>query len=238
MSPCSSWALDLKFDDIMQRIESAIQAQRRKRWSYPLHLLLRPLGYLEFTDVYSFDLTKPLPPLPVKADYSISRAGAAEIEEIATRLTRDEPPEVIRSLGRQEHHCFVAKLNGEVVAYNWIAFSAVQEEEYRCTPNEDDAICLNAYTAPVHRGKGLHYTLLLSMLHFAARQGKKTAYTAVSLLNKASWKSHVRMGWRHEFTICYFRPNFTIRRLPWLLRPGRYPIQLDWKRHSWQASKN
>lgn len=219
-----------------QRTGSGDQARRRRRWAYPLHLLLRPLGYLEFTDVYSFDLTGPIPPVKVPPNYVISPADDRDIEAIATTLIRDEPPGVIRSLWQQGHHCFVAKFNGEVVAYNWIAFSSVQEEEYRCDPNNEHAICLNAYTAPQHRGRGLHYMLLLSMLHFAAQAGKRAAYTAVSLLNEASWKTHIRMGWTHEFTICYFRPNFTLRRLPWLLTPGRYPIVLDWSRHSWQAA--
>lgn len=221
-----------------QQNESEIRARSRRRWSYPLHLLLRPLGYLEITDVYTFELTRPFAPVNARPDYPISQAADAEIEEIVAKLTRDEPAGVIRSLWEQGHHCFVAKFGGRVVAYNWIAFSTVQEEEYRCTPGARDAICLNAYTAPEHRGKGLHYMLLLSMLHFAARENRKTAYTAVSLLNEASWKSHVRMGWQHTFTICYFRPNFTIRRLPWVLKPGRYPIQVDWNHHAWIAAKN
>jgi L-amino acid N-acyltransferase YncA len=202
-----------------------------------LHLVLRPLGYLEFTDVHTFDLRPEPPQVTVRPGYTIVPATAADIEEIAANLRRDEPAGVLRTLFEQGHHCFVAKFDGRVVAYNWIAFGPVQEEEYRCTPAADQAICLNAYTVPEHRGKGLHYALLLSMLHFARASGKTSAYTAVSLLNETSWKTHVRMGWELAFTICYFRPNFTFGRIPWVIRPGRPPIALDWSSHSWIAAE-
>jgi GNAT superfamily N-acetyltransferase len=218
--------------------ESEAAARRRRKRAYPLHLLLRPFGYLEFTDVYSFDLRPDLPEVALRPGYTIEEAGAAEIDEIAVNLPRDEPAGVLRTLFAQGHHCFVAKCHGRVVAYNWIAFSEVQEEEYRCTPAPDEAICLNAYTAPDHRGKGLHYALLLSMLHFAKNAGKTSAYTVVSLLNETSWKTHVRMGWRLAFTIRYFRPNFTLSRAPWVLTPARAPVSVDWERHSWIAAKN
>ena len=217
-------------------LDSETTPRARRKRVYPLHLLLRPLGYLEFTDVYTFDLRPNLPEVRLKPGYTIVHASAADIDEIVASLPRDEPPGVLRTLFAEGHHCFVAKFDGRVVAYNWIAFAPVQEEEYRCTPAPDQAICLNAYTAPEHRGKGLHYALLLSMLHFAKEAGKTTAYTVVSLLNETSWKTHVRMGWRLVFTICYFRPNFTPRRIPWVLRPGRPPIVLDWSRHSWIAA--
>ncbi len=219
------------------RSENEAAARARRTRAYPLHLLLRPFGYLEFTDVYTFDLKAEPPAVRLKPGYAISEAGAAEIDEIVADLPRDEPAGVLRTLFAQGHHCFVAKFDGRVVAYNWIAFAAVQEEEYRCTPAPYQAICLNAYTAPGHRGKGLHYALLLSMLHFARSEGRSVAYTAVSLLNETSWKTHVRMGWRLEFTMCYFRPNFTFRRMPWVLRAGRPPIALDWQRHSWIAAE-
>jgi GNAT superfamily N-acetyltransferase len=216
---------------------SEAAARERRKRAYPLHLLVRPLGYLEFTDVYTFDLKPEPPAVTLKPEYTIGQAGAAEIDEIVASLPRDEPAGVLRTLFAQGHHCFVAKFDGRVVAYNWIALSEVQEEEYRCTPAPDQAICLNAYTAPDHRGKGLHYALLLSMLHFARDAGKTIAYTTVSLLNETSWKTHVRMGWRRAFTICYFRPNFTFRRMPWAIKPGRPPVALDWNRHSWIAAE-
>lgn len=223
------------YEDELSRESAARESfeDRRRMTALALHYPLRMLGYLEFTDVYSIDLAG-LPPVTQRpAGYEFGEAGAQEIDYICRELVRDEPPVVIRDLWDRGNHCFVARQNEQVVAYNWLALSEVQEEEYSIALEATDAFCLNAYTAPEHRGRGLHYTLLRNMLAFAADHGRSKAYTLVSLFNKSSWKSHVRMGWSREFTYCYFRPYFTLRRVPWSLTNARYPVRLDWSRHSW-----
>jgi hypothetical protein len=165
--------------------------------------------------------------------YRIAQADAADIIDIKDTLPRDQPPHVIEALWRGGHRCFAAKTEQRVVAYNWIAFSTVQEEEYAYEPRPGHAICLDAFTHSDHRGKSLHPLLLLSMLHFAASEGKTCAYTGASLYNVVSWKTHIRMGWRREFSFVWFRPYWTLRRLPWPLTKSRYPVRLDWTRHSW-----
>jgi len=217
--------------------ERAIRANRR-RWfvAQVLHWLTRPLGYLELTDIYKIELAE-LPPLFDVPGYTIKHADDADIAEITQRAHRGEPPAVIRNLWENGHHCFVAKFDGQVVAYNWIAFSAVQEEEYRYEPRAEHAICVDAYTFPGHRGKKLHLLLLLTMLHFASASGKTTAYTGGSLLNMASWKTHLRIGWQREFTFGWFRPHFTFTRRPWKLLPERYPLKFDWAHHAWLVAK-
>ena len=210
-------------------------ANRRRLLALCLHWLLRPLGDLECTDVFTIELSA-LPPLFQVAGYDIEQAGADEVAEITRNIMRDEPPAVLEALWAGGHHCFVAKFNRRVVAYNWIAFSAVQEEEYSYAPRPEHAICLDAYTVAGHRGKGLHYLLLLTMLHFAAKSGKSRAYTAASLFNIASWKTHLRMGWRREFTFCWFKPYFTLKGHPWRLTREQYPLRLDWSRHAWFAA--
>lgn len=212
-------------------------AQRRRRLALTLHWLMRPLGYLELTDVYKIDLAR-LPPLFQIPGYTIDRATADDIGEIMRQSHRGEPSAVIGTLWEEGHHCFVAKFDNRVVGYNWIAFAPVQEEEYRYAPQAAHAICVDAYTFPGHRGKKLHPLLLLTMLHFAAASGKTVAYTGASLFNVISWKTHLRMGWRREFTFCWFRPYFTRARRPWPLCRERYPLHLDWSRHTWFAVKS
>ena len=209
-------------------------ANRRRLLALCAHWMLRPLGYLELTDVFRIELAT-LPPLFEVPGYAIVRADAADIAYITSHIKRDEPSAVLDALWTEGHHCFVAKIDGRVVAYNWIAFSAVQEEEYSYDPKPGHAICVDAYTVAEHRGKGLHYLLLLAMLHFAAESGKTTAYTGASLYNVVSWKSHLRMGWKREFTFGWFRPYFTLKRYPWRLTAERYPLRLEWSRHAWFA---
>lgn len=213
--------------------EDEIATRNRKRYlALILHYLLKPLGYVEFTDLYWIDPGAPLPERELQG-YTISQAGEADIAYTCDMLVRDHPAHVLRKRCQDGHHCFVARYGGEVVGYDWIAFSAVQEQEYRIELDRDHAFCLDAYTHAAHRGKGVHYVLLRRMLEHAARSGKTKAFTAVSLFNVNSWKSHIRMGWRRSFTVAYFRPYFTLKRLPWALTPMQYPVQLDWSRHAW-----
>ena len=213
--------------------QPAIRLAKARRWlALVFHWLMRPFGDLEATDVYKIVL-RDLPPLFTVERYEIRKATAEDIEEIASNIIRNEPSAVVRDLWARGHHCFVAKYSGAVVAYNWIAFTQVQEEEYRYTPQPDHAICLDAYTVPEHRGKGLHLLLLLTMLHFAAAVGKSAAYTGVSLLNSLSWKAHLRIGWVRYFTFVWFRPYFTFSRRPWRLTSEQYPLKLDWANQAW-----
>ena len=217
--------------------EDRIKATKlRRALALILHWLVRPFGYLALIDIYKIDLAE-LPPLFDVPGYTIDYANTDDIRQITQRIERDEPSFVIDDLWAQGHHCFVAKYDGRVVAYNWIAFSAVQEEELRYEPRADHAICIDAYTVPEHRGKGLHLLLLLRMLHFAAASGKSVAYTGASLFNMASWKTHLRIGWRREFTFYWFQPRFTPGRQPWRLCREQYPLRLDWSHHAWFVAK-
>ena len=72
-----------------------------------LHWLLRPLGYLEVTDIYKIELID-LPPLFSVPGYTIERADADDISEITQHIKRDEPPAVLNNLWKGGHHCFVA----------------------------------------------------------------------------------------------------------------------------------
>ena len=209
-------------------------AHNRRRWlmAQVLHWGLLPVGYLELTDVFRIELAS-LPPLFGVPGYTIEKASAEDIAQITREAHRGEPPGVIKNLWAAGHHGFVAKFNGEVVAYNWIAFSGVQEEEYWYEPRPEHAICVDAYTWPGHRGKKLHLLLLLTMLHFAAASGKSAAYTGASLRNMVSWKTHLRIGWRRAFTFGWFRPHFTVSRKPWRVTREQYPLHLDWDNHAW-----
>ena len=217
---------------------TAIRAVNRRR--YPallLHFAVKPLGYFEFTDIYCIDLPTLAPQRELNG-YVIEHATDADIDYICRFLVRNEPPHVIRMLWSEGHHCFVARYQGKVIAYDWIAFSSVQEEEYRVELKGNDAFCLNAYTIPQHRGKGVHFALLRALLQFAEQSGKSRVFTAVSVFNVRSWKSHVRMGWRRVSTVSYFRPYFTLSRLPWLFSDPIYPVYLDWARHAWRNKRN
>lgn len=216
-----------------EAVTARLAAENRRRiGAQVLHYALKPLGHLEFSEIYRLELDSLPEPRPLDG-YEIGHATDHDIEAIARDLVRDEPAFVIRNLWSQGHHCFVAKRDGRVVAYDWIGFSTLQEEEFTITLEPQHVFCLNAYTHPDHRGRGVHYELLRNLLVFAAANGKTRAYTLVSLFNRDSWKSHIRMGWQRDFTYSYFRPYFVPGRLPWALTAPRYPARLNWQQHSW-----
>ena len=132
-----------------------VEIKKRRIFAFGLHYAIRPLGYLEFTDIYKINLGS-LPALRVPKGYTIGHASADDIDYIVKFLKRDQPSHVNRTLWSQGHRCFVAKYDGQTVAYDWIAFASVQEEEYRIELRANHAFCLNAYTVPKHRGQGLH----------------------------------------------------------------------------------
>lgn len=216
-----------------ETVTARLAAENRRRMgAQVLHYALKPFGNLEFSEIYRLELDS-LPPARPLEGYEIGPATDHDIDEIVRELVRDEPGYVIRNLWSQGHHCFVARSDGRIVAYDWIGFSKLQEEEFAITLEPEHAFCLNAYTHPDHRGRGIHYELLRNLLVFAAANGKTRVYTLVSLFNRDSWKSHIRMGWRRDFTYCYFRPYFTPGRIPWPFNAPRYPARLNWQRHSW-----
>lgn len=213
--------------------DTRLRDERRLAWRCRLlHALIKPFGYLEMTVVYERDLAT-LPPVRAVDGYLIRPATAADISRMIADLPRDQPRHVLQRLWDEGHFCMVACAGDQVVAYDWLAFDAVQEEEYRVTPGNEEVLCLNAYTAPEHRGKGVHPALLVAMLHEAANRGRKRALTVVSLMNERSWRAHIRTGWRKASTISYIRPYWLPGRRPIVLDPPKPPIALHWDGHSW-----
>lgn len=91
--------------------------------------------------------------------------------------------------------CFVAKLDGEVVAYNWTLYeSAVDEGDViRLGPGE--IYTSDALTKEGLRGRRIHDVTLGHMLIEASKAGYADAYTMRSELKRASTKALARLGW-------------------------------------------
>jgi RimJ/RimL family protein N-acetyltransferase len=54
---------------------------------------------------------------------------------------------------------------------------------------------MDAHTIEPYRGNAIHTELLYRCLDYAKSQNAQHAYTRVSAMNVASWKSHLRLGW-------------------------------------------
>lgn len=91
--------------------------------------------------------------------------------------------------------CFVAKLDGEVVAYNWTLYQSMVDEGdvIRLAPGE--IYTSDALTREDLRGRRIHDVTLGHMLVEAKRAGYVDAYTMRSALKRASQKAMPRLGW-------------------------------------------
>lgn len=82
------------------------------------------LGASRLVLVYRKDLPQPLTPWKAEVPIEISRAGEADMEEGAaieyTREDRASHAERFRKRLRDGNHCFVARVDSKIVAYNWI----------------------------------------------------------------------------------------------------------------------
>lgn len=207
---------------------------RRSRAFSALHWLIRPFGYLEITKILHIDPHSEFS-RPSYAGVKTRIAASEDIEFICERMPREQPSHVLRGRWAAGHHCFVAEIAGEIVAYDWIAFQSAQEQEFEIRLDPHQAVCMDCYVHPTHRGKRLHHALLCAMLDFARMHGKTDVLTCVALLDPSAWKAHILMGWNVGDTIVYFRPNFTIKRLPWLLTQEHPTVHVNWERHAWRT---
>lgn len=60
---------------------------------------------------------------------------------------------------------------------------------------EGEAYCTYAYTVEAWCGRAIHTEVASRMLQFVKEAEYETAYTGVGVENRASWKTHLRLGW-------------------------------------------
>lgn len=195
----------------------------------PWRILVRcasPFGVLAMTRLYERDLSGPLPEFRARADVTVTQATEADLEQLAELLMRELPwvdAKAIREFHldrvRRGARCFVAKIEDQIVHYNWVIFDRV--ESWPDAPGVsvlkegEEAYCAYAYTFEVWRGLAIHTEVLSRMLLFLREAGYRTAYTAVYFEHEAAWKTHHRLGWELSGLALSFRPRNRDKMLVW-----------------------
>jgi len=180
------------------------------------------------------DLTSPLEKIPTKIDLTICQAAEADIEQLATLIfiqhggSKDQPPFVTQNirrrlshLFRQGHRCFLGKINGEIVHYNWIFFhwnESVTNTGRYVILKDDEVLFNDAYTSEEWRGKAIHTIVQYHMLLFVKEAGYRRAYTFAPTNNKSSLKTHHRLQWKRSGIMVYFIPRGQRDAKIWRLR--------------------
>lgn len=186
---------------------------------------LRPVGMLDYSVIYHLDLTRPLIPYRARIPVTVCIAADDEMEAIA-KLTGSpfHHPALLRQRIQTGSKCFVALINGEIVAFNWVTLGQVFDEFYRISLDPSDVYCMDAHTIEPYRGNAIHTELLSRLLEYAQSKGYRHAYTRVSAMHVASWKSHLRLGWQEVGRTYVLQPHDPASRLR-LFGPRKYPVE-------------
>jgi GNAT superfamily N-acetyltransferase len=180
-------------------------------------------GYLGTAFLWERDLASPLPEVRSKVDVVILEATLQDLAQL-TRLVQwrrygaESQIEPLSSaitgevLDRFERgwKCFVAKKDGQILHYNWIAFQwakTVPSGGRFIDLRDDEVYTADSYTVQAWRGKGLHGAVLYLILYYLRESGFRTAYTLTGMENRSSWIGHQRLGYSRRGSALIFVPK-------------------------------
>jgi GNAT superfamily N-acetyltransferase len=170
--------------------------------------LTRPLRQLwDLVAIVRCDLTRPIPAATARVPLETFVASREEVLGELTRLWQSSgPAEQERLLvftRRLEAGflCFVGRVEGRPVAYNWTQYEPGEDGGVYVDLRPDEVHCLDAYTIPELRGRNIHAALLREMLLFNAGLGYRYGYSKMTVTNRRSPKAHRRLGWERTGTM-------------------------------------
>ena len=184
-------------------------------------------GHARLIFVCRRDLAKPIPHWDALVPITISRAVPEDVEEIAGLDPEDDSDcvPVYRDRLHRGDQCFIARIDGRIVACNWIRLKAAWSfTEIRVA--DDEIYMTDGYTIPEYRGKRIHPAMNAAMLRYAKEQGFKASYSILVARNTNSWITMPRVGWELSGVVLSFEPKGGTERF-WCLKGSPYPMLLD-----------
>lgn len=192
---------------------------------------LAPLGEAHVWLMFKRDLRQPLQPYQAKVPFEIELADKSQVHELAALYHADDPrrvaakAEIYRTRLGAGSLCFVARIEGKVVSFNWLRVrGATGAAKVPMALQDDEIYTTNAYTAEAWRGQGLHPALNYAMLKYAQDKGFRIAYTMARADNARSLVTMQRVGWVHSSALLCFEPARGQRKLRWLASGSPYPM--------------
>ena len=156
--------------------------------------------------VFRRDLTRPLPEAVARVPLEASVASRDEVLGELAQLKSDPAlPELFAARLERGFGCFVGRVEGRIVAYNWTQYEPGEDDGAWIDLRPDEVHCLDAYTIDEFRGMNIHAALLREMLLFNGGLGYRFAYSATSLSNRRSRKGLRRLGWEQTGTFLQVR---------------------------------
>jgi GNAT superfamily N-acetyltransferase len=202
---------------------NAAVAVRRSRLFRVVAWVTRPLRRrVDLSYLYQFDLAEPVAEARAEIPVELVRATPEDVvaaADIADPGLRD------KFLARLEDgmSCFVAKVDGRVVAYNWTRYRSGEDEGDEIHLGDGEIYTTDAFTAEAFRGRKIHSATLAYMLRVAKGEGYRHAYTMGSVLKLGSRKALPGVGWRLAGRVVrlHLGRRFVVVRLSGSARPLR-----------------
>jgi GNAT superfamily N-acetyltransferase len=177
-------------------------------------LLVRPLrARIDIGYVYHFDLRGPVPDFRADARVEMQRAERADLEEAARLADPPDPSLLDKFLARHDAGmvCFVAKIDGRVVAYNWAVLRSGEDDGDTIVLGPGELYTTDGFTAAAYRGRKIHTETLAYILRAAQADGYLDAYTMASVFKRRARKTHDRLGWRLSGRVLLIRTQDLVR---------------------------
>lgn len=183
---------------------------------------LTPFGYLDWSAICAVELSDEISAYPAKIAACVTNACEDDLATISTASPYHHVA-LLRERMARGGKCLIARVDGKIAAFNWYVRGNARDEGFRVRLDREHVFCMDAHTFEPFRGQGLH-THLLSLMMLDAREcGFARAYTRVEIANEASWKSHLRLGWKTLGSTFMFYPRFNFPRRV-IFGPSIYPL--------------
>ena len=181
--------------------------------------------------IYRRELQKPIVPQQARVPVTVGRAGEADAEALAALEGEDaDRVEIYRNrLGRGDQ-CFVARIDGRIVATDWMrmgtawSWADIQVED-------GDIYMTDAYAAPEWRGNRIAAAVHSEMLAYAQSRGFRHSYSILDARNANSWAMLPRMGWELSGVLLSFQSRGMDERRYWTVSGAPYPMLIDGRKN-------
>lgn len=176
-----------------------------------LRLLLRPLrARVDLGLIFHYDLSLPVQDFRADLPVEMKEANRAEVDEAAGLADPALAPKFAARLA-DGMVCYVAKVDGRVIAYNWARYRSGEDEGDSIVLGSREVYTTDAFTAPKFRGRKVHTQTLAFIMQTAKAKGYSDIWTLVSARRRDSWKTHRRLGWRRSGIVLRVRVRDLIR---------------------------
>jgi ribosomal protein S18 acetylase RimI-like enzyme len=192
---------------------------------------LSRLGESHVWLMFRKDLRQALTPVHAEVPITVDLADASQMDELAAMYHAGNPDQapstakLYRKRLRTGGLCFVARIEGKTVGYNWVRVGhATGAAEVPMVLQDDEIYTDDAYTSEAWRGQGIHPAVNHAMLKYARERGYRTAYTLARADNARALVALPRVGWTLSATLLVFEPAWAKDELVWLVSGSPYPM--------------